>query len=67
VTYAAKIGRELAWAPVESFTSGMRRTVQWYLDNAAWLAAVTSGEYHEWISLNYATASAAGSAQESGR
>ena len=51
---AAKIRRELGWAPVESFASGMRRTVQWYFDNSAWLAAVTSGEYHKWISLNYA-------------
>jgi len=36
----------------------MRRTLQWYLDSGAWLAAVTSGEYQKWISLNYATASA---------
>jgi dTDP-glucose 4,6-dehydratase len=34
----------------------MRRTVRWYLDNDAWLAAVTSGEYQQWISLNYAAA-----------
>ena len=52
---ASRIGRELAWTPAESFASGMRRTVQWYLDNSAWLAAVTSGEYHKWMSLNYAT------------
>jgi len=51
---AAKIRRELAWAPVETFATGMRKTVQWYLDNAAWLAAVTSREYQTWISLNYA-------------
>ena len=50
---AAKIRRELGWAPVESFASGMHRTVQWYCDNSAWLAAVTSGEYHKWMSLNY--------------
>jgi dTDP-D-glucose 4,6-dehydratase len=36
----------------------MRRTVQWYLDNKAWLAAVTSREYQKWISLNYAQAPA---------
>jgi dTDP-glucose 4,6-dehydratase len=36
----------------------MRRTVQWYLDNGDWLAAVTSGEYHKWISLNYETTAA---------
>jgi dTDP-glucose 4,6-dehydratase len=52
---AAKLRRELGWRPGESFESGMRRTVRWYLDNGAWLAAVTSGEYHKWISLNYAT------------
>jgi dTDP-glucose 4,6-dehydratase len=53
---AAKIRRELDWTPAESFESGMRRTVRWYLDNDAWLAAVTSGEYQQWISLNYAAA-----------
>jgi dTDP-glucose 4,6-dehydratase len=53
---ASKIRRELAWTPAETFETGMRRTVQWYLDNAAWLAAVTSGEYQQWISLNYAAA-----------
>ena len=34
----------------------MRRTVQWYLDNGTWLADVTSGDYHKWITLNYASA-----------
>jgi len=53
---ASKLRRELRWRPVESFESGMRKTVRWYLDHDAWLAAVTSGEYHKWISLNYATA-----------
>ena len=56
---ASKIRRELDWTPAESFASGMRRTVQWYLDNGAWLAAVTSGEYQKWMSLNYATGDAA--------
>jgi len=55
---ATKIRRELGWSPVESFDSGMRRTARWYLDNGAWLAAVTSGEYHKWISLNYAVGTA---------
>jgi dTDP-glucose 4,6-dehydratase len=55
---ASKIRRELAWSPTESFATGMRRTVQWYLDNGAWLAAVTSREYQKWISLNYAAAPA---------
>jgi dTDP-glucose 4,6-dehydratase len=51
---ATKIRRQLAWTPRETFESGLRRTVQWYLDNGAWLASVTSGEYQRWISLNYA-------------
>jgi dTDP-glucose 4,6-dehydratase len=55
---ATKVRRELGWAPAETFASGMRRTVEWYLDNQAWLGAVTSGEYHKWISLNYAAAPA---------
>ena len=55
---AAKIRRELGWTPVESFESGMRRTVRWYLDNPGWLAGVTSGDYKKWISLNYAATAA---------
>ncbi len=51
---AAKIQRELGWAPRETFETGLGRTVRWYLENDAWLAAVTSGEYHKWVSLNYA-------------
>jgi dTDP-glucose 4,6-dehydratase len=51
---AAKIRRELGFTPAESFESGIRRTVRWYLDNANWLASVTSGDYKKWISLNYA-------------
>jgi dTDP-glucose 4,6-dehydratase len=53
---ARKIRRELAWAPAETFASGMRRTVRWYLDHARWLDAVTSKEYQKWISLNYQAA-----------
>jgi dTDP-glucose 4,6-dehydratase len=52
---ATKIRRELGWTPAETFESGLRHTVQWYLDNEAWLAAVTSKEYQNWISLNYAS------------
>ena len=51
---ATKIGRELGWAPRETFDSGLAATVRWYLENSAWLAAVTSGEYHKWVSLTYA-------------
>jgi dTDP-glucose 4,6-dehydratase len=56
---ATKIRRELDWAPAETFESGLARTVRWYLDNEAWLAAVTSKEYQKWISLNYAGATIA--------
>jgi dTDP-glucose 4,6-dehydratase len=56
---AGKIRRELDWAPAESFESGLARTVRWYLENDAWLAAVTSKEYQKWISLNYAGATIA--------
>jgi dTDP-glucose 4,6-dehydratase len=55
---ATKIRRELAWMPAESFATGLRRTVQWYLDNGPWIAAVTTGEYQKWISLNYAATAA---------
>ena len=51
---ATRIRRELGWTPAESFESGLSRTVRWYLDNEAWLAAVTSKEYQRWITLNYA-------------
>jgi len=51
---ATKIRRELGWSPAETFESGLARTVRWYLDNEAWLAAVTSKEYQRWITLNYA-------------
>ncbi len=56
---ATKIRLELGWTPAETFESGLARTVRWYLDNAAWLAGVTTGEYQQWISLNYAGARAA--------
>ena len=50
---ATKIRRELRWTPAETFESGLERTVRWYLDNEAWLDAVTSKEYQRWITLNY--------------
>jgi dTDP-glucose 4,6-dehydratase len=56
---ARKIARELGWKPQETFASGLARTVAWYLDNPDWLAAVQTGEYQRWISLNYETARAA--------
>lgn len=51
---ARKIGRELGWTPSETFESGIRKTVAWYLDNQDWVAHVASGEYRNWVSRNYA-------------
>jgi dTDP-glucose 4,6-dehydratase len=51
---ARKIERELGWRPVETFETGIRRTVKWYLENADWVANVQSGAYREWIDANYA-------------
>jgi dTDP-glucose 4,6-dehydratase len=51
---ARKIAGELAWQPAETFTTGLRKTVRWYLDNQPWVGRVLSGEYKEWISANYA-------------
>ena len=50
---AGKIERELGWKPVESFATGMRKTVRWYLDNPDWVAHVVSGEYRQWMDRNY--------------
>ncbi|RII75946.1 dTDP-glucose 4,6-dehydratase [Pseudomonas monteilii] len=50
---ASKIQRELGWVPEETFESGIRKTVQWYLDNAEWVAHVKSGSYQQWIDKNY--------------
>ena len=51
---ARKIRNELGWGPRETFETGLRRTVAWYLDNAPWVAEVQSGEYRRWIETNYA-------------
>ena len=50
---AHKIERELGWKPQETFESGIRKTVQWYLDNPKWIAGVTSGDYRNWIGKHY--------------
>ena len=55
---SSRLRREIGWAPQESFESGLARTVHWYLDNDAWLTAVTSKEYQKWISLQYAEVAA---------
>jgi dTDP-glucose 4,6-dehydratase len=51
---ASKIMRELGWRPVESFSTGIRKTVEWYLQHTDWIDNVTSGAYREWMKLHYA-------------
>jgi dTDP-glucose 4,6-dehydratase len=50
---ATKIANELSWTPQETFETGLRKTVQWYLDNTEWVAHVVSGEYRNWMDTNY--------------
>lgn len=50
---AAKIRDELGWQPTESFESGLRQTVKWYLDNESWAQSVETGEYRDWLETNY--------------
>lgn len=50
---AQKIERELGWKPLETFETGLRKTVRWYLDNDAWVKNVQSGDYMKWIDCNY--------------
>jgi len=51
---ARKVADELGWRPAETFETGIRRTVRWYLDHAAWVEGVTSGRYQDWVRNNYA-------------
>jgi dTDP-glucose 4,6-dehydratase len=55
---ASKIQRELGWKPAETFETGIRKTVQWYLNNQAWVRNVTSGEYRNWVETQYAVEAA---------
>jgi len=50
---ARKLERELAWRPLETFETGLRKTVQWYLSHGDWVEEVTSGSYRAWIGQNY--------------
>ena len=56
---ASKLRAQLGWSPRESFASGLAKTVRWYLDHGAWVAQVKSGEYREWLEVNYAARSTA--------
>ena len=53
---ASKIERELGWKPAETFASGIRKTVQWYLAHPEWVANVQSGAYRDWVQTQYAGA-----------
>ncbi len=50
---ARKIERELGWRPAETFDTGIRKTIRWYLDNSDWVAEVQSGSYRNWVATNY--------------
>jgi dTDP-glucose 4,6-dehydratase len=50
---ASKVEREIGWRPAETFATGLRKTVQWYLDNPQWIADVQGGQYREWMKKNY--------------
>jgi dTDP-glucose 4,6-dehydratase len=59
-----KIERELGWQPQETFATGLRKTIQWYLENPEWVQHVTSGSYREWINLQYTSSSSVGAANQ---
>jgi dTDP-glucose 4,6-dehydratase len=54
---ARKIERELGWKPKQTFESGIRKTVRWYLENEPWVREVTSGSYRHWIAMHYSSES----------
>ena len=55
---AGKIERELGWKPAETFATGIRKTIEWYLANPEWVARVQSGAYRDWVQTNYAARAA---------
>ncbi|EGT5654428.1 MULTISPECIES: dTDP-glucose 4,6-dehydratase [Citrobacter] len=50
---ASKITKKLAWKPLETFDTGIRKTVQWYLENSDWVESVQNGKYKEWVTHQY--------------
>jgi dTDP-glucose 4,6-dehydratase len=50
----SKIEKELNWRPRETFETGIRKTIEWYLGNMEWVDNVTSGAYQNWVAVNYA-------------
>ncbi len=59
----SKIERELGWKPRETFVGGLRKTIEWYLNNLEWVEHVTSGAYRDWIHLQYTSTNPAGTVQ----
>lgn len=57
---ARKLATELGWRPEQSFEIGLRRTVEWYLENSGWIDGVTSGAYQQWVDENYGDRDAPG-------
>jgi len=53
---ATKLCTELGWRPKETFETGLRRTVEWYLANAEWVQGVQSGAYRDWVATQYSKA-----------
>ncbi len=56
---ATKIKNELGWEPLETFETGLRKTVEWYLENPEWIQNIASGAYQNWLELNYGKREAA--------
>lgn len=52
---ARKVERELGWKPQETFETGIRKTVRWYLEHDSWVREVTSGSYRDWVATHYST------------
>jgi dTDP-glucose 4,6-dehydratase len=50
---ARKLEAELGWKPSETFETGIRKTVEWYLANQTWVSNITSGAYRQWLDQNY--------------
>jgi nucleoside-diphosphate-sugar epimerase len=50
---ACKVERDLGWRPAETFDTGIRKTIQWYLDHPVWIEGVVSGSYRDWLQKQY--------------
>lgn len=50
---ASKLEHEMGWKPAETFDTGIRKTVEWYLENQVWVNNITSGAYRDWVKMQY--------------